>query len=57
MRKLHNTKSHIVYAGISKGGGKILTINSDVYGNDIFINPARVILTNVYHGNSTVKKH
>ena len=28
MRKIHNTKSHIVYAGMSKGGGKILTIDS-----------------------------
>lgn len=57
MRKVHNLKTHIVYAGISNGGGKILTIENDVYGNDIFVNPAKVILSNAYHGNSIIKKH
>lgn len=57
MRKIHNLKTHIVYAGISKGGGKILAIDNDVYGNDIFVNPAKVILSNAYHGNSIIKKH
>lgn len=57
MRKIHNLKTQIVYAGLSKAGGKILAIDSDVYGNEIFINPARVILSNAYHGNSIIKKH
>ncbi len=57
MRKLHNTKSNICYAGITKGGGKFFSIDNDVYGEDIFVNPARVVLSNVYYGNSTTKKH
>lgn len=57
MRKLQNFKSHIVYAGLSKGGGKILTIDSEVYGNDIYVHPGKIILSNVNHANSIVKKH
>lgn len=57
MRKIHNIKSHIVYVGISKGGGKILSVDSEVYGDDIFVNPGKIILSNVNHGNSQVKKH
>lgn len=57
MRKIHNSKSHLTYLGISKGGGKLLTLDNDIYGDDIYVNPARVILANVNHENSTSKRH
>jgi hypothetical protein len=47
MRKVHNTKDHICYIGLSNGGGKLLTIDSDLYENDMFVNPKRIILANV----------
>ena len=57
LRKVHNEKSHIVYFGISKAGGKILCIDNDIYGNDMCVKPSRVILSNVNHENSSIVKH
>jgi hypothetical protein len=57
MRKVHNSKSHLVYFGLSRGGGKLLSIENELYGDDIYVNPGRVIMSNVNHANSKVRKH
>jgi hypothetical protein len=57
LRKIHNDKSHIAYFGISRSGGKVLCIDNDIYGDDICVLPARIILSNVNHENSSIVKH
>jgi hypothetical protein len=57
MRKVHNLNNNLVYFGLNRGGGKILTIDNDVYGDDLYLNPAKIILTNANHENSQTKKH
>jgi len=57
MRKIHNIRPNICYFAVSKSGGKLLTIDNDIYSDDIYVNPARVILTNVNHSNSIIKRH
>lgn len=57
MRKIHNTKPYIWYFGVSKAGGKLLTIDNDIYGDDICVHPGKIILSNVNSDDCSLKKH
>ena len=62
LRKLHNTSKHINYFGITKStnekpGGKFLIIDSEVYGNDMYIHPKKIVISNVSHDNSQISRH
>ena len=57
MRKIHNIKSHLCYFGLSKAGGKLLTIDNDIYGDDICVHPGKIILSNADYLNCKIKNH
>ncbi len=57
MRKIHNFSDQICYFGIVRDGGKLLVLYNHIYGDDIYVNPRKIILSNVNHQNSKTTVH
>lgn len=57
MRKIHNGEDHIVYLGVVLEGGKILVIDNNVYGNDMYFKKNNLIMSTASHENGLIKCH